>query len=78
MAGELVSTEDFSACPISLRGRDPLFQPARLLEQDLIEEQLLFYTMERKRSMWRFFDARTHRSGPFDADYLTGLLEQLV
>jgi hypothetical protein len=38
----------------------------------------LFYTIEKPRQLWRFFDARTYRSGPFDADYLTGLMEQLV
>ena len=50
----------------------------QLLEKDLIEEQLLFYTLEKTRHMWRFFDARTYRSGPFDAEYLTALMEQLV
>jgi len=28
--------------------------------------------------MWRFFDARTYRSGPFDENYLVGLMEQLI
>jgi hypothetical protein len=28
--------------------------------------------------MWRFFDARTYRSGPFDQEYLIGLMEQLL
>jgi|HubBroStandDraft_1064217.scaffolds.fasta_scaffold60944_3 hypothetical protein len=73
---ELVSTEDFRV-PYVLQGAVRCFNQ-RLLDQDLIEEQLLFYTIEKRRTMWRFFDARTHRSGPFDADYLTGLLEQLV
>jgi len=73
---ELVSTEDFRV-PYILEGAIRCFNQ-RLLEQDLIEEQLLFYTLEKRRTMWRFFDARTHRSGVFDADYLTSLLEQLV
>jgi len=44
----------------------------------LIEEQLLFYTLEKDRKMWRFFDARTYRSGPFDQEYLASLMEQLI
>jgi len=50
----------------------------QLLERDLIEEQLLFYTLEKSRNLWRFFDVRTYRSGPVDAEYLISLLEQLV
>jgi len=26
----------------------------------------------------RFFDPRTYRSGPFDQEYLTSLMEQLI
>jgi hypothetical protein len=73
---ELVSTEDFRV-PYILAGAVRCFNQ-QLLETNLIEEQLLFYTIEKSRSMWRFFDARTYRSGPVNADYLTGLLEQLV
>ncbi len=73
---ELVSTEDFRI-PYILEGSIRCFNQ-RLLDQDLIEEQLLFYTMEKVRNMWRFFDARTYRSGPFDVEYLTSLMEQLV
>jgi hypothetical protein len=73
---ELVSTEDFRV-PYILEGAVRCFNQ-RLLDQDLIEEQLLFYTLEKRRTMWRFFDARTHRTGPFDADYLIALLEQLL
>jgi hypothetical protein len=73
---ELISTEDFRV-PYILAGAVRCFNQ-QLLEKDLIEEQLLFYTIEKPRQLWRFFDARTYRSGPFDADYLTGLMEQLV
>ena len=73
---EPVSTEDFRV-PYILAGAVRCFNQ-QLLEKDLIEEQLLFYTIEKSRHFWRFFDARTYRSGPFDADYLTGLMEQLV
>jgi hypothetical protein len=34
--------------------------------------------MERKRSLWRYFEGRTYRTGHFDADYLAGLMENLV
>jgi hypothetical protein len=73
---ELISTEDFRI-PYILSGAIRCFNQ-QLLEQDLIEEQLLFYTLEKSRYMWRFFDARTHRSGRVDTNYLACLLEQLV
>jgi len=73
---ELISTEDFRV-PYILAGAVRCFNQ-QLLEKDLIEEQLLFYTMEKSRHLWRFFDARTYRTGPFDAQYLTGLMEQLA
>ena len=49
-----------------------------LLDKDLIEEQLIFYTLEKRQNLWRFLDARTYRSGLFDQEYLVSLLEQLV
>ncbi len=73
---ELVSTEDFRI-PYIISGSVRAFNQV-LLDRDVVEEQLLFYTLERRQRMWRFFDARTYRSGPFDQDYLVSLLEQLV
>lgn len=73
---ELISTENFRV-PYILEGAIRCFNQ-QLLDQELIEEQLVFYTLEKARNVWRFFDARTYRSGPCDADYLTGLMEQLV
>jgi len=73
---DLVSTEDFRV-PYTLAGSVRAFNQ-ELLDKDLIEEQLLFYTLEHQRKMWRFFDARTYRSGPFDQDYLVSLMEQLI
>jgi hypothetical protein len=73
---ELISSEDFRV-PYILSGAVRCFNQ-QLLEQDLIEEQLLFYTVEKTRNLWRFFDARTYRSGPVDMDYLTSLMESLV
>jgi hypothetical protein len=73
---ELISTEDFRI-PYTLSGAVRAFNQA-LLDKDLIEEQLLFYTVEKQRTMWRFFDARTYRSGEFGQEYLISLMEQLV
>jgi hypothetical protein len=73
---ELISTEDFRI-PYILSGAVRAFNQA-LLDKDLIEEQLLFYTVEKQRTLWRFFDARTYRSGEFDQEYLILLMEQLV
>ena len=73
---DLVSTEDFRV-PYTLAGSVHAFN-RELLDKDLIEEQLLFYTLEHHRKMWRFFDPRTYRSGSFDQEYLISLLEQLI
>lgn len=73
---ELVSTEDFRV-PYTLEGTVRAFNQS-LLDKDLIEEQLLFYTLEEHRKMWRFFDARTYRTGPFDREYLISLMEEIV
>jgi hypothetical protein len=73
---ELISTEDFRI-PYTISGAVRAFNQA-LLDKDLIEEQLIFYTVEKQRMMWRFFDARTYRSGSLDLQYLIGLMEQLL
>jgi hypothetical protein len=75
-APELISTEDLRI-PYTLQGAVRAFNQ-ELLDRSLIEEQLLFYTLEKDRKMWRFFDARTYRSGPFDQEYLISLMEQLI
>lgn len=73
---ELMSTEDFRV-PYILEGAVHCFNQ-QLLEQDVVQEHLLFYCLERTGSLWRFFDERTYRSGPFDREYLLALLEQIV
>jgi hypothetical protein len=73
---ELVSTEEFRV-PYTLSGSVRAFNQ-ELLDKDLIEEQLIFFTLEKHRRMWRFFDPRTYRSGPFDQEYLVSLMEQLI
>jgi len=73
---ELISTEDLRI-PYTLQGAVRAFNQ-ELLDRSLIEEQLLFYTLEKDRKMWRFFDARTYHSGPFDQQYLAALMEQLI
>ena len=72
----LISTEDLRL-PYTLQGVVRAFNQ-ELLDRSLIEEQLLFYTLEKEKKMWRFFDARTYRSGPFDQEYLISLMEQLL
>jgi len=72
----LVSTEDFRI-PYTLSGSVRAFNQ-ELLDRNLIEEQLIFYTMERHGNLWRYFDSRTYRSGPFDQDYLISVMELLV
>lgn len=74
---ELLSTEDFRI-PYTMEGSVRAFNQ-ELLEKELIEEQLIFYTVEdRRKGAWRFFDARTYRSGALDQNYLISLMEQLV
>ena len=73
---ELISTEDFRI-PYILEGSVRAFNQ-EMLDKDLIEERPLFYTMERDRNMWRYFETRTYHSGPFDRDYLISVMEQLV
>jgi hypothetical protein len=73
---ELISTEEFRV-PYILSGTVRAFNQ-ELLDKDIIEEQLIFYTLENHRKMWRFFDPRTYRSGPFDQEYLVSLMEQLL
>lgn len=73
---ELVSTEDFRI-PYTMDGSVRAYN-RELLDKDVIEEQLLYYTLEKDHKWWRFFDPRTYRSGPFDQEYLVSLMEQLI
>lgn len=73
---ELVSTEDFRI-PYTIEGAVRSFNQ-EWLDRNTIDEQLIFYCIERGSRYWRFFDARTYRSGPFDQEYLTSLLERLI
>ncbi|HEX3745909.1 MAG TPA: hypothetical protein VHW09_18335 [Bryobacteraceae bacterium] len=75
-APELLSTEDFRI-PYTLAGSVRAFNQ-ELLNKDLIEEQLVFYTIEGHHKMWRFFDPRTYRSGTLDQEYLISVMEQLI
>jgi hypothetical protein len=73
---ELVSTEEFRV-PYILEGTVRSFNQ-QFLEKEIIEEQLIFYTLEKEKNWWRYFDARTYRSGPFGQEYLVSLMERLV
>jgi hypothetical protein len=74
--GPLISTEEFRI-PYILEGEIRCFNQD-LLERESVDERLLFCCLENGRTLWRYFDARTYRSGPFDQDFLIGLLEQLL
>jgi hypothetical protein len=73
---DLLSTEDFRV-PYALSGSIRAFNQ-ELLERNLTEEHLLFYTVERSGNLWRYFDAQTHRSAKVDAEYVMSILESLV
>ncbi len=73
---QTVSTENFRV-PHVLEGSVRCFNQ-EFLDRAVIEEQFIFYCLEKKRNLWRFFDARTYRSGPFDQEYLISLMEQVV
>jgi hypothetical protein len=73
---ETVSTENFRV-PHIIEGSIRCFNQ-EFLDRAVIEEQFIFYCLEKKGNLWRFFDARTYRSGPFDQDYLISLMEQVV
>lgn len=73
---KLISTENFRV-PHILEGSIRCFNQ-ELLDRSSIEEQFLFYCVERNRSAWQFFDARTYHTGVFDQDYLIHLMEQLM
>jgi len=49
-----------------------------LLERQDIQEHQLFYCVDKDGSAWRYYDARRHRAGVVDREYLVSLLEQLV
>ncbi|MEO7650252.1 MAG: hypothetical protein ABIZ80_07270 [Bryobacteraceae bacterium] len=72
----LVSTENFRV-PHVLEGSVRCFNQD-LLDRSTIEEQFLFFCLEKSRNSWRFFNARTYHTGMFDQDYLISLMEQLV
>ncbi len=70
------STEDFRT-PYILKGAVRWFNQERL-EREEMEEQWIFYCLGKEACAWRFLDPRTHRTGVVDADYLIGLLDQLI
>lgn len=73
---EMIATENFRV-PHILEGAIRCFNQ-EFLQQAVVEEQFIFYCLEKKQNLWRFFDARTYRSGRFDQEYLASLMEQLL
>jgi hypothetical protein len=72
----LLTTENLRT-PYTLEGAVQWFNQD-MLERDEIRDHRLFCCVEQMTGDWRFYDARTHRSGPVDEEYLAALLEQLV
>jgi hypothetical protein len=72
----LLTTENLRT-PYTLEGSVRWFNQD-MLERDEVKDHRLFCCIDRSRSEWRFYDPRTHRSGPVDDEYLASLLEQLV
>jgi hypothetical protein len=71
-----ISTEEFRV-PYIMEGEVRCFNQ-ELLDRQSVEEQLLFYCLEKHGPMWRYFDPRTYRSGAFDEAFLVAMMEQLV
>ena len=74
---QAVATENFRY-PYILHGAVNGFNQ-KLLERDLIEEQLLFYAQNGKEEFrWHYFEPRTYRTGIVCEEYLTRLLARLA
>ena len=71
----VTSTDDLRT-PYTLEGSVRWFNQD-LLERDDIKDHRLYYCLDKGRSLWRYYDARSHRTGPVDDEYLAALLEQL-
>ncbi len=72
----MVSTEKFKV-PYILEGEIRAYNQ-QMLERVDIEDELLFFCMEKDRNAWRYYDWRSNRSGPFDRELLVSLMERLV
>jgi hypothetical protein len=70
------STEQFRI-PYIIQGAVRWFNQDRL-DREEMDEQWVFYCVERDGCRWRFLDPRSRRTGQLDSDYLFGMLEQLV
>jgi hypothetical protein len=74
--GVAVSTEQFRE-PYILEGAVRLFNQG-LIDRNTIEEHQIFLCLRGTGCEWRFFDARTYRTGTFTPNYLAGMFERLV
>jgi hypothetical protein len=73
---QILSTEDFRV-PYTIEGVIRSFNQ-ELLDQNVIEEQLLFFCIAKEGNHWRFFDSRTYRTGVLDLDYMVSVMEEVV
>ena len=71
----LVSTEKF-LIPYVLEGEVRTYNQ-RMLERFEIRNLTLFFCLEEDHARWRFFDWRTRRTGPVDAELLVNLMGRL-
>jgi hypothetical protein len=72
----LTSTEKFRV-PYILEGVIRCFNQD-MLDRTVIPEVHVFHCLERDRGYWTVFDPRTHRTAPFDQEYLIAQMERLV
>lgn len=75
-AAENVSTDNFRT-PYILEGAVRWYNQELLDRQEILEHPI-FYCVDKTGNAWRYFDARKHRSGAVDEEYLTQILEQLI
>ena len=74
-----ISTEYFRH-PYILQGQITGFNQT-LLEQDLVEEEMLFYARDGKSNgayRWHYFEPRTYQTGLVSERYLTDLFGRLA
>jgi hypothetical protein len=74
--GPLISTEEFRT-PYTIVGAVRSFNQESLEGLGIIERQL-FLCVNGQHAEWRFFNMKTHRTGPFDEDFLADILEELL
>jgi hypothetical protein len=73
---DLYSTEAFKL-PYTLQGEIRTYNQ-EMLDRVEIDEQRLFFCVQKEGSGWRYFDPRKYRTGLFDQEFLVSLMERVV